>query len=195
MIAALIDFDFALFNLINQGFSNAVFDYLLPLFRNKLFWLPLYLVILGFLLYKLKLKSLQFIVLIVLTIFISDKVSSELIKKTVCRTRPCNELTVENKIILRADCSNAYSFTSSHAANHFALAHLFFLILTPVLTAKKSKKTMLGFVFYFWAFSVAFAQVYVGVHYPADVFFGALLGLALASLTYGLFKSLIKITL
>ena len=192
MIAALIDFDFALFNLINQGFSNDLFDYLLPLFRNKLFWLPLYLVILGFLLYKLKLKSLQFMVLIVLTIFISDKVSSELIKKTVCRTRPCNELTLENKIILRVDCSNAYSFTSSHAANHFALAHLFFLIVPPVLTVKKSKKNMLGFIFYFWAFSVAFAQVYVGVHYPADVFFGALLGLALASLTYGIYKSLIK---
>jgi undecaprenyl-diphosphatase len=192
MLAGLIDFDFALFNLINQGFSNAVFDYILPLFRNKLFWLPLYILILGYLLYKLKLKAVQFIVLIVLTVFISDKVSSELIKKTVCRTRPCNESTLENKIILRVDCGNAYSFTSTHAANHFALAHLFFLIVTPLLTGRKSKKTIWGVVFYFWAFSIAFAQVYVGVHYPTDVLFGALVGLSLASLTFGLFKLLIK---
>ena len=40
----------------------------------------------------------------------------------------------------------------------------------------------------FWAAAIAYAQVYVGVHYPLDVFCGALLGLAFGITTGTIFN-------
>jgi undecaprenyl-diphosphatase len=66
-------------------------------------------------------------------------------------------------------CGANGSFTSSHAVNHFAFA-------TFVVSIMKgfSRWFML---LYAWAFSIAYAQVYVGVHYPSDVLVGAFLGI------------------
>jgi undecaprenyl-diphosphatase len=38
-----------------------------------------------------------------------------------------------------------------------------------------------------WAFFIAYAQVYVGVHYPFDVVGGAILGIVIGSFTSWLF--------
>ena len=192
MLENLLQLDLSLFGFVNQSLANPMFDFLMPLFRSKFFWIPLYLLILVLLAIKLKWKSISLVILIVLTIFISDKISSELIKKTVCRVRPCNEITLSESLIKRVECGNGYSFTSTHAANHFAFAHIFTLILVPFLSSKKSNRRLYAILSYFWAFSIAFAQVYVGVHYPSDVMAGALLGLLLASLTYALYKTMIK---
>jgi undecaprenyl-diphosphatase len=45
------------------------------------------------------------------------------------------------------------------------------------------------YVVYFWAASVAYGQVYVGVHYPLDVIGGALLGAMIGWLTASLYKN------
>jgi undecaprenyl-diphosphatase len=195
MLDYFLKLDFAIFSFINQGLSNPLFDFLLPLFRSKFFWIPLYLLIVVLLAVKLKWKSVFIVILMILTILITDKTSSELIKKTVCRTRPCNEASISSTIVKRVECGSGYSFTSTHAANHFALAYFFAIIVAPLLTVNKLRRRFFYFLFYFWAFSIAFSQVYVGVHYPSDVVVGALLGILLAALTYELFKQLIKIKL
>jgi len=66
-------------------------------------------------------------------------------------------------------CSGGYSFPSSHATNHFGAAVFFFCTLRPYL-----KKW--AYLFFFWAASISYGQVYVGVHYPSDVIGGAILG-------------------
>jgi undecaprenyl-diphosphatase len=192
MLDNLLQFDILIFGLINQDLSNPFFDFLLPLFRSKFFWIPLYILVLGFLIFKLKKQSIGMILLFVITVFLTDKINSELIKKSVARTRPCNEIMLADAVIKRVECGNGFSFASSHAANHFALAQLFVLILFPLISTNKTKRYLLGVLSFFWAFSIAFAQVYVGVHYPSDVIVGALLGISLASLTYALFKILKK---
>jgi undecaprenyl-diphosphatase len=42
-------------------------------------------------------------------------------------------------------------------------------------------------VFFIWAFIIAYTQVYVGVHYPFDVFCGALLGCGIGFMLSKLF--------
>jgi undecaprenyl-diphosphatase len=37
-------------------------------------------------------------------------------------------------------------------------------------------------LFFLWAFSISFAQVYVGVHYPLDITCGALIGILIGYL-------------
>jgi undecaprenyl-diphosphatase len=60
-------------------------------------------------------------------------------------------------------------FTSSHATNHFAAAMYIFTTFKSI-----SKR---WFLIFLWAFTISYAQVYVGVHFPADVICGAIVGL------------------
>jgi undecaprenyl-diphosphatase len=103
---------------------------------------------------------------------LSDTTSSNLIKKNVRRLRPCNDVEMQDRIHERVRCGGGYSFTSSHAANHFAAA--VFLIGVFGLSGRWQQKALLG-----WAAAIAVSQVYVGVHYPLDVTCGALLGVAI----------------
>ena len=74
-----------------------------------------------------------------------------------------------DNVHFRVSCGGGYSFPSSHAANHFALA--VFLIGIFGFAGQWQQKALLA-----WAGLIAFSQVYVGVHYPLDVICGAILG-------------------
>jgi undecaprenyl-diphosphatase len=114
---------------------------------------------------------------------ISDAVSSHLIKKNVERVRPCNDVEFKEQVKLRVRCGSGYSFTSSHATNHFAMA--FFWI---VLFRRKWKHVLwLGIL---WASLIAVSQIYVGVHYPFDVVCGAILGILIGLFSGWAFKRL-----
>ena len=60
-----------------------------------------------------------------LCFLLADRGSVMLFKDTVCRLRPCHAL--ENVHMFREGCGGQYGFISSHAANAFAIAMLFFL--------------------------------------------------------------------
>lgn len=118
----------------------------------------------------------------VLTAILTDFISSTVIKQLVIRVRPCHEVSLADHIrILVNYCPKSSSFTSSHAANHFAVAMFLFL------TLRKRVGNWTGILF-FWAFSICYAQVYVGVHYPIDVTCGALIGILIGYLCGKLFN-------
>ncbi|MBT8218336.1 MAG: phosphatase PAP2 family protein [Bacteroidia bacterium] len=126
-------------------------------------------------------QGLAMVIAVVLTAGASDYISSRVVKNNVQRIRPCNDNNVKYQMILRVPCGSGYSFTSSHATNHFAVASILVMLLSRIW----------GWVrwpLYLWAASIAFAQVYVGVHYPLDVIFGALLGFGIAKFVYFLFR-------
>jgi len=162
--------DASLFHFINGSLTNPVFDYLLPWCREKWFWAPVYIFIAAFSLLNFPKRGWIILLGLVALVFISDGTSSELIKKNVRRLRPCNDPVVSATVQLRTDCGGGFSFTSSHSANHFAVA-VFLIILFGHLHPWL-KPALLG-----WAGLIAGSQVYVGVHYPGDVLGGALLGI------------------
>lgn len=182
IIQLLTDADRALFRLINGQLSCAAFDWLLPLWRTPEFWTPLYLFLIVFLWVNFRKPALWWIVYFIATVSAMDLIGNKLIKQTVQRIRPCNDPSMLPDLMLRIpNCGTGYSFISNHAANHFALAMFAFLTLTPV--AKKWR-----WVFFVWAFSIGWAQIYVGVHYPTDVLAGALLGLLMGGIMAKLFN-------
>ena len=65
------------------------------------------------------------------------------------------------------------SFPSDHATGAFAIAVAIWLYDRTI-----------GALFLFFAALIAFARVYVGVHYPGDVLGGAILGAAVALLLF-----------
>lgn len=169
----LLLWDTQLFQLINHTWTNSLFDFILPILRNKYTWFPFYIFLLAYIFLNHVKNSAYLIVAIALSVGIADATSSHLIKKTVKRLRPCKVLQQPNDMTLRVRCGSGYSFPSSHAANHFSMA-----VILILLFGKDYK--WLKYCLLLWAFSIAYAQVYVGVHYPIDICIGALLGAAIA---------------
>ena len=176
MIETLRHLDRAVFHFINHDMANNVLDILCPWMREKLTWIPFYVAaaFLSFRKFGAK-RTLILIALGVITILLSDQ-TSNLLKHLVHRLRPCNNPEIKDGVRLMIDsCGVGYSFVSAHAANHFAIATLISFLI--------SRKKALIALLYLWATSVAFAQVYVGVHYPADILGGAMVGLAAGLIT------------
>lgn len=93
-------------------------------------------------------------------------------KKIVNRQRP---FAAYSFIIKRADTEERLSFPSGHTSTAFCTA-------TDV--ALRYRKWYFVAPSYLFATSVAWARMYQGVHYPSDVFTGAIVGAGSAWLCY-----------
>lgn len=165
MLETLQYWDTFYFNAINQSLANPFFDFLLPILRNKLTWLPLYVLIItySFRTYGLKIGGIL-IGGMLLCIAFSDGTAG-LFKDYFQRLRPCHVIEQTRMLV---NCGSGKSFISAHACNHFALASFW---ITVFFKYKWVRPAAL-----FWAFSIAFSQIYVGVHYPLDIIFGSFIG-------------------
>ena len=89
---ALIQLDQQLFHIINHDWQNAFLDAVLPYWRDKKTWIPLYVLLAVFVVYKFKIKGLYFILALVLTVGVADTMSSKVLKQNVKRLRRCNNM-------------------------------------------------------------------------------------------------------
>lgn len=168
----LAELDHALFFLINRDTSNGFFDLLMPWLREPLLWIPVYVFLLGLLIYKKRKKAWIGILAVALSVTLADQLASGVFKPLFQRPRPCHHQGLDQEVILRKEsgCGGPYGFASSHAANHFAIS--LFMIGMLSLSWKKT-----GFwLLLLWPILISFAQVYVGVHFPGDTLAGAILG-------------------
>lgn len=179
MLEEIIRLDHQLFQAINTGLSNPFFDWLMPILRNKYTWIPLYVAIIFFAIRAYKVKGLYFVIFLAATVGLADFGSASVIKPIFKRDRPCNEVAFQSNVISRVPCGSGKSFPSTHASDHFSIA----MFLVMIFGRKWKYFTAISV---FWAAIICFAQVYVGVHFPVDVtvgmFFGALVGYAMAKL-------------
>lgn len=158
-----------LFLKINGQWTNSFFNGIAPVYRDMVTWMPLYLFLLVFILINFGVKAWPWILALIVTVVITDQ-GSNVIKDLVGRTRPCNDDAMTPYIhLLLNRCPGSKSFTSNHASNHFGAAWLLYITLKPFI------KKWAG-LFFVWAATVSYAQVYVGVHYPFDVLGGAVFG-------------------
>jgi len=167
--AKLINWDYKAFSLINQRWHNGTMDTLAPFFREANTWIPFYFFILLFVVFNFGKRSVWWIVSFLITAGLSDIISAHLIKNSVFRLRPCRDPEWAEQVRFLVNyCPMSSSFVSSHASNHFAMAAFLFFTLGRI-----SKWWWFAFA---WAFLVAYSQIYVGVHFPLDVFCGAVVG-------------------
>ncbi len=178
MIEYLTELDYRVFEFINGLKLPSFLEVILTYWRNSYLWGPLYVFIVSFAIFNFRKKAIWFLVFSILTVGTTDFVSSNLIKKSVERLRPCN--TEHLQVINRVKCSTGYSFTSSHATNHFGMAT--FWVLTLSFIDRRFKISLV-----LWAALISFSQVYVGVHFPSDVIAGSLLGVGIGYFFHKLF--------
>ena len=155
---------------INSQFTNHVFDWIMPYLRNSFYWAPLYLFLLVFIIMNYGAKGLWWCLLFLCLVAMTDIVSSRIFKEGFDRLRPCNDPNFFSNVRLLVRCPAGFSFTSSHAANHFGMAVYISLTLRRVL----GRWIWITFL---WAGIISYAQIYVGVHYPSDILGGAALGI------------------
>ena len=165
----LLNLDRHLFYLINHQLSNPFFDFLMPLMRNPKFWIPLYLFIITFSIWRYKKQGIILVVFLALAVGFADYTSASIIKPAVTRLRPCRDPVTASNDINRVTCGTGYSFPSTHATDHFAIA---LFLSCPFY--KRWKWVLPATLI--WAAIICLAQVYVGVHYPLDVTGGAIYG-------------------
>jgi len=166
---------------VNVLWQNDSLNAIAPILRNPNTWIPLYVFLAIFIPYKFGRKGFYWCLGFLITFALSDYTSASIIKPLVQRIRPCNDPDLKHKVHLLIDCGVGYSFPSSHATNHFALA--FFMLIT---LHRYYKWVWLPAVL--WAFSVAYAQVYVGVHFPLDIICGGTMGILIGIFTGMFFK-------
>jgi len=171
MIEAIKNWDEAAFLWLNSFHSSALDPIVLQL-TQTITWIPLY-VLLLYLIYRIDPKNTAWILGgVMLTILLSVQVTSGLMKPYFERLRPCHDPRWDGMLHLYGRCGGLYGFVSSHAANTFGLA--------TFLTLKLGKKQKAIAWLFLYALLVSYTRIYLGVHYPLDVFFGAVIGVLAA---------------
>lgn len=180
LLQKLEEWDQWLFIMVNRQLANPFFDNIMPYLRTSFIWAPLYLFLFVFAIFNFRKRGLWWVVLFICTVSITDIISSRFFKEAFERIRPCQDADFFYHVRLLVNrCSGNYSFTSSHAANHFGMATFFFFTARHLINNW-------AWIAFLWALMISYAQVYVGLHYPFDVFGGALIGI-LFGLVTGMF--------
>ena len=170
-------FDTELLLYINQC-NNALLDGVMVKFSDTLTWLLLLLVVVFVVLRDRPVKEALCILLgIGLCVLLADQISSSLIKPWVARFRPTHDPEIMFMVRHITGRGGLYGFVSSHAANTFAVATFLSLVFRHMPTTVS---------LLVWASIVGYSRIYLGVHFPLDVLFGALLGVVIGMLIYAL---------
>jgi len=168
MLDYLHKLDVNLFLFINSLHNN-FFDFVMVYASAKLFWIPLYLLLLYLLIKEYRQKTWLILGFVVLLILLSDQLSVHAFKNVFLRLRPCHNEDLQLLIHTVTSCGGQYGFVSSHAANSFALAFFMGALL--------SKFRWITWLLYGWAILIIYSRVYLAQHYPGDVLGGAILGI------------------
>jgi undecaprenyl-diphosphatase len=131
-------------------------------------WFPLYGLLIGWFVWHYRKMAWKPVLILVLSVAISDQVCSSVLKPLTHRLRPCHEAALQPLIHPVLPCGGLYGFASSHAGTTFALAVGLWLLLGRTYPAVRW--------LFLWATLVAYSRVYVGAHYPLDILAGAGVG-------------------
>tara|TARA_R100000935_G_scaffold58911_1_gene99597 strand:+ start:28898 stop:29455 length:558 start_codon:yes stop_codon:yes gene_type:complete len=138
-------------------------------------WIPLFLFFFVIIFVKYGLKKGFVVIFFTLVTFGVTITFTNLVKEYIARLRPNNVEAMADLIRILQKPTN-YSFFSGHASSSFA-------VTTFVALAIRTYTKWI-YITFLWPLIFILSRIYVGVHYPSDLFVGALVGTLLAFLFY-----------
>jgi undecaprenyl-diphosphatase len=171
--------DIDLFLYMNSHHSEWL-DFMMFCISYKWTWIPLYVFIIIILFKSFNRKhAILILVSIAILVTLADRISTGILKPYFKRHRPTHNIELRGQVhTVDGQLGGKYGFVSSHAANTFAVA----LFLSLVFRNRNSLWLFL------WALLNCYSRIYLGVHFPLDIFFGSCLGIILAIGIYYLYK-------
>ncbi|MBM1106454.1 phosphatase PAP2 family protein [Aurantibacter crassamenti] len=170
------------FFLFLNSLGNTTWDGFWVFVTHKWNSIPIYFLLLFFSYRQFGIKNTIYVLIAVALMILCVDQLANFFKYGFQRLRPCFDTDVN--VLMRQvqdSCEHRglYGYYSAHAANSYAIAIFFSLIL------KKNRLPMAIFIL-LWASLVAYSRIYIGVHFPFDVitgmFFGTLFGWIFAKL-------------
>ena len=159
-----------------NSWDSSVTDPIWQFFSNIPVWIPMYVLIVGCLIWRLGWKKgLVFVLAATATFGFCDQFSN-FIKDLAGRPRPLNDpFMVEHGLNILDGTTKSFSFFSAHAANSFGLA-----TCTYIGFRQDTRLRYRGYAWwiFFWASMVSICRVFVGKHYLGDVIVGIIVGAA-----------------
>ncbi len=184
MLEAILEWDRNLLVALNS-YHAPWLDPIMFYASKTVVWLPLFLFLLYLVVrwhgkgWWLPLSGVAF------SILLTDRITSGFMKPFFQRLRPSQEPVLDGVLhLVDGYKGGMYGFASSHAANTFGVAMLFWLLWKD--------KTRASAWLFLWAGFMTYTRIYLGVHYPGDVLVGAAVGLACGWVAYHFVKRLNK---
>ena len=164
----VLDFDASILLAVQESIRNVfltpVMKFVTALGNGGVFWIVLTVVLLC--IPKTRKMGLCSAISLLLSVVICNLI----LKNAFARVRPYE---VIDGLILLVKRANDWSFPSGHTSASVASAIALFLASTK----KQKLITVWGIVL---AAAIGFSRIYVGIHYPTDVFVSALMAIILA---------------
>lgn len=173
----LNEIDSSIFLFLN-GLHADWLDGPMTLISDRWTWLPFYFFMAAVVVVRAGLRiGIVIIIATLLVVCMSDWICASVIRPWIERLRPCN---LDNPLsefthIVDDYRGGQYGFPSCHAANTLGLS----LFLTNVMRCR-----WIAILLFVWAGVVSYSRIYIGVHYPGDIFVGGLVGTAVAMAVY-----------
>jgi undecaprenyl-diphosphatase len=167
MFETLKSFDQTVFLFLN-GLHCSVLDTVMYWGTSPYPWLPLYLLLLYYMIRRYKWQTLWVLLFAVLMIICSDQMTN-FFKEWTARPRPTHDAAITGIHTVNGYLGGQFGFYSGHASNNLALAVFVIILLGRPFPYFST-------IMLTWAFFMAYTRIYLGVHYPGDILAGWVAG-------------------
>lgn len=161
-------FDFEILFFIKDHIRNGFLDVIVPFYTNLgddgIIWIVLGLILL------IPKKTRKCGIMVLAALLVMLVVNNIILKNLIARPRPC---ATYPELVELVKIPHSYSFPSGHTVSAMAVAFTIFL-----------QHRKFGIVTLVFAFLMGLSRLYVGVHFPTDVFGGIIVGALIALAVY-----------
>ena len=177
------DWDKNLFQIINSH-NSPFWDKVMWVITSAQLGVVFFLILSLLTIYLYRKKSWKILLFIAVVTLSADAIGARVLKPSLCRLRPSHDPEYHGDYqvhLLQKKDGNyyyggKYSCPSNHAINYLTSSILFFFFLSP----KLRRRWLLAIFVFGITLLTCFSRIYVGVHYPFDIFCGWLIAAILA---------------
>lgn len=185
------DWDKNLFQFINSH-NSPFWDEVMWVITSAQFGIVFFLILSALVVWFYRKQSWKILLFIAAVTLLADTIGARVLKPTIKRLRPSHDFEYHGDhqvhLLQKKDGTyyygGRYSCPSNHAINYLTSSLLFFFFLSP----KIRRRWLLAIFVFGITFLSCYSRIYVGVHYPFDIFCGWLIALLLAGLAIWLDK-------